>query len=636
MQSVGSGNDADDTVVVLDPRYAAPVAEPRLENHLQRKLSFQALDNADDVASLRAGRHEVDDAEFPTIALDISFENECVPSVPLLVLAHSRRRPNSPPAVLVPPKERRHARIGVETRQTQPIDIRIARNQCGALHITNKAVVFDSRSHRYFSGCVDKVWRRLSRERDHIFDAAAVRKYVRGLIDWNPVKQRQYRVWKEHHELFKTADRVFVVRAACVDRSENDLIFQNDVAHPAAEIGRDGPSLSGYAGQNQNAIRCESGECAKGHFGNTYGLEDDVDFPNALRQVIQRRAASRNIVRTAGSDKVGPSTILGLARKNMGLDALSSKHHSAEEPNGPRSEDQATQPWDIETKTGMDCIEHVCRFGCDAERLDQNSDPFKNARNRYKKALLFDPILAEKAIGPNDPALAELSCHAKVLLFLPARQAARILTRAPYRRDDEIARTRPSHLGARFHNLGQSFVTEHELGGSGRRRAVLEGGDLAIRAADSNFECSEQHLRATRPGRYRSFHQTDALLLWNHDDGTHRLGGSMGRLHFPAPHRDAGRRPIPSENFQRQANDVVETCIDSRKVEAFEDHDAHPEENAVDLGTFIAAPNRQVIDSDHPNPALCEHPGRAQIKVGIVFDESVHIPTAARVVRAQQ
>jgi hypothetical protein len=102
MQSIGSGDDADNIVLALDPGYAAPISEPRLENHLERKLSFQTLDNADDVASLRAGRHEVDDAEFPAIALDIGFENECVPSVPLLGLPHSRRRPNRPSAVLIP------------------------------------------------------------------------------------------------------------------------------------------------------------------------------------------------------------------------------------------------------------------------------------------------------------------------------------------------------------------------------------------------------------------------------------------------------------------------------------------------------------------------------------------------------
>src|SRR5262245_66124942 len=116
----------------------------------------------------------------------------------------------------------------------------------------------------------------------------------------------------------------------------------------------------------------------------------------------------------------------------------------------------------------MDCIEHVCRLGCDAERLDQNSDPFKNARNRYKKALFFDPVLAEKAIGPTDPPLAELSCHAKVLLFLPARQAARILTRAPSRRAAESARTRPSRLGAGPPTPGQTSVTCHDPAAPGR------------------------------------------------------------------------------------------------------------------------------------------------------------------------
>ncbi len=167
-------------------------------------------------------------------------------------------------------------------------------------------------------------------ERDHIFDAAAAREHVRRIIDPHSINQRKYGLRKEDHELFKAPDRVFVVRAACVDRSENDLVFQNDVSHPAAEIGRDGAPLSGYAVQNQNAIRCESGDYAKCHFGNTYSLEDNVDFSNAFRQAIQRRAAGRNIICAEASNKVGPIAILVLPRKDVGLDALSLKHHSAE------------------------------------------------------------------------------------------------------------------------------------------------------------------------------------------------------------------------------------------------------------------------------------------------------------------
>jgi hypothetical protein len=56
----------------------------------------------------------------------------------------------------------------------------------------------------------------------------------------------------------------------------------------------------------------------------------------------------------------------------------------------------------------------------------------------------------------------------------------------------------------------------------------------------------------------------------------------------------------------------------------------------VDLGTVVAAADGQVIDSDHQNAPFGEHPRRARIKVGIVFDESVHIPTAVGIVRAQQ
>src|SRR5262245_45543600 len=127
----------------------------------------------------------------------------------------------------------------------------------------------------------------------------------------------------------------------------------------------------------------------------------------------------------------------------MGLDALSLKSHCTEETNGAHPEDQSTKTWNIEAETGMDCLEHVHCLGHDAERFDQNGDPFKDARNRYEKALFFDGVRAEKTIGPNDPALAELSCHTKVLLFPPTRDAAGILTRASNCRDDEIARPRP-------------------------------------------------------------------------------------------------------------------------------------------------------------------------------------------------
>src|SRR5262245_31587851 len=175
----------------------------------------------------------------------------------------------------------------------------------------------------------------------------------------------------------------------------------------------------------------------------------------------------------------------------------------------------------------MDRREYVYCLGSDGEWLDQDGDPFKDTRNRHEEALLFDRVLAQKAVGANDPALAELSCDAEILLFLATGRAVRILTRSPHCRYDEVARTNPSHFGTDLYNLSQSFVTKDKLAGAGRRRAVFEGRDLAIRTADSHFDCSEQNLKGARPVRYRSFHQAYLLLSWGDDDAAHHPGVSI-------------------------------------------------------------------------------------------------------------
>src|SRR5262249_27441235 len=158
-------------------------------------------------------------------------------------------------------------------------------------------------------------------------------------------------------------------------------------------------------------------------------------------------------------------------------------------------------------------------------------------------------VLAKKTVGPNDAALAELASDAEILPFLAARRAVRILTRASHCRDDEITRTSPGHFGTDLQNLGQSFMTQDEFGGARRRCTVLEGADLAVRAADSHVDSTEQHLRGGRPLRCRSFHQTYAFFLWDDDDGTHLSGMTIWRSTrrgqpVSPSHRDAGRRPV--------------------------------------------------------------------------------------------
>jgi len=84
----------------------------------------------------------------------------------------------------------------------------------------------------------------------------------------------------------------------------------------------------------------------------------------------------------------------------------------------------------------MDRRKNLCSLGSDTERLNQNGDTFKGARNRHKEAFCFGRVLAEKSVGSNDAALAELSCDAEILLLLTTGNAAQILARASHCRDN--------------------------------------------------------------------------------------------------------------------------------------------------------------------------------------------------------
>jgi hypothetical protein len=60
-------------------------------------------------------------------------------------------------------------------------------------------------------------------------------------------------------------------------------------------------------------------------------------------------------------------------------------------------------------------------------------------------------------------------------------------------------------------------VAQDEIGRACWRRAVLEGANFAIGAADTHLERSKQHLAAMGLVRFRPFRQTDALLTWSYD-----------------------------------------------------------------------------------------------------------------------
>lgn len=112
-----------------------------------------------------------------------------------------------------------------------------------------------------------------------------------------------------------------------------------------------------------------------------------------------------------------------------------------------------------------------------------------------------------------DAAFVELPRRAKILPVGAARAAVRIGTRAPDRRHHEIADGDAFHLRAGVRDFAERFVTEHEVIGARRRRAIDKRADLAVRAADADIKRLDANLGGLRDFGSRVFEERD-LFLW--------------------------------------------------------------------------------------------------------------------------
>ena len=94
-----------------------------------------------------------------------------------------------------------------------------------------------------------------------------------------------------------------------------------------------------------------------------------------------------------------------------------------------------------------------------------------------------------------DAALDEISRGAEVRTIFPARQATRVRTRPTNHRHDEIADLEFLHARPDFRHDAETFVAQHEMFKTRRRVAVIEPANLAVGAADANFEDAEFYFR---------------------------------------------------------------------------------------------------------------------------------------------
>jgi hypothetical protein len=125
-----------------------PVAEPDHDLGANGDATRDPFDNPDDGRRLAARGHEVDDTH-PTLArLPLRLEHQRSVSIPALRLAPLRRR-DDPAAVLAVTQQRCESGVGVETRETAPVDRALAMDERRRLQVGQERVILDPSPHGF-------------------------------------------------------------------------------------------------------------------------------------------------------------------------------------------------------------------------------------------------------------------------------------------------------------------------------------------------------------------------------------------------------------------------------------------------------------------------------------------------------
>ena len=135
-----------DPGVVLEPAHPgddAAVVEAEDELHPHRHAPLEPLDDPDDVGSVAAWGHEVDDANAAVLGVEVELVHERVLSVAALDALDLAVGREQPAAVALVPEQRGEAGARVEAREAEPVDRAVPPDECRGLQVADQAVVLD-------------------------------------------------------------------------------------------------------------------------------------------------------------------------------------------------------------------------------------------------------------------------------------------------------------------------------------------------------------------------------------------------------------------------------------------------------------------------------------------------------------
>src|SRR5207302_14160 len=177
-------------------------------------------------------------------------------------------------------------------------------------------------------------------QRDDILDAADFpQQQVTILVDLVTAgDERAKRSWPAFQKDTKVTDGAFKGLTIGIDRADDDLIFQHEVAHDEVGVNRHRRSGGGNASEDINAVQPQHAQDVVGNFCRADGFVNEIDVADSLGELVNAFDLAGDVFRADGFDEFGLRVRRFGPRINAGFEAVYHQHHCAEDADRARAQ----------------------------------------------------------------------------------------------------------------------------------------------------------------------------------------------------------------------------------------------------------------------------------------------------------
>ena len=140
------------------------------------------------------------------------------------------------------------------------------------------------------------------------------------------------------HKNPEVADRPFERVAIGVDRADDRLVFQHEIAHDDVGLDPNGRLGRRNAGENIDAVQAQHAQDVVRNLRRADRFVNEVDVPNALGELINSFDFAGDVFRADGFYEFGLAVGRLRARINAGLESMCDEQHRAEDSDRARAQ----------------------------------------------------------------------------------------------------------------------------------------------------------------------------------------------------------------------------------------------------------------------------------------------------------